>query len=256
MFSSSKKGKDEVAYILTFEEKKVFLGTSISSKIMKEFFSSWDSTTKLTITGGSKRVFSSEEYILPSRPCSNISANIPYRSDLYICLAVWGFAFNIPYLELITLETYNPVSGVTNFVQAVPNPKDSATNFKPSSQEAENYDFLTMSNSAYFLNNHIDPRYKFNPQNLSELGVAKVVLIQNPDIERSGVKPEINPPGFDLQTTRISGYEGGCQVVFGANPVTSASGPSRNLQQVPVKFFTNPLTNIQTNQNCYYHLDS
>ena len=149
-------------------------------------------------------------------------------------------AFNIPYLELITLETYNPVSGVTNFVQAVPNPKDSATNFKPSSQEAENYDFLTMSNSAYFLNNHIDPRYKFNPQNLSELGVAKVVLIQNPDIERSGVKPEINPPGFDLQTTRISGYEGGCQVVFGANPVTSASGPSRNLQQVPVKFFTNP----------------
>lgn len=149
-------------------------------------------------------------------------------------------AFNIPYLELITLETYNPVSGVTDFVQAVPNPKDSATNFKPSSQEAENYDFLTMANSAYFLNNHIDPRYKFNPQNLSAQGVAKVVLIQNPDIERSGVKPEINPPGFDLQTTRISGYAAGCQVVFGANPVTSASGPSRNLQQVPVKFFTNP----------------
>jgi len=166
--------------------------------------------------------------------------NIKMVSVINTNIPIINPAFNIPYLELITLETYNPVSGVTDFVQAVPNPKDSATNFKPSSQEAENYDFLTMSNSAYFLNNHIDPRYKFNPQNLSAQGVAKVVLIQNPDIERSGVKPEINPPGFDLQTTRISGYEKGCRVVFGANPVTLASGPSRNLRQVPVKFFTNP----------------
>ncbi len=58
-------------------------------------------------------------------------------------------AFNIPYLDLITLETYDSVSGITTSVQSVPNPKDSATNFKPSSQEAENYDFLTMSNSRH-----------------------------------------------------------------------------------------------------------
>lgn len=148
-------------------------------------------------------------------------------------------AFNIPYLDLITLETYDSVSGITTSVQSVPNPKDSATNFKPSSQEAENYDFLTMSNSAYFLDNHIDPRYKFNPQAITALSIYKLILVQNPDIQRSGVKPEINPPGFDLQTTRISG-NAGCRVVFGANPVTSASGPSRNLSQVPVKFFTNP----------------
>jgi len=149
-------------------------------------------------------------------------------------------AFNIPYLDLITLEVYNPVSGITASVQSVKKPADSGTNFKANLQEAENYDFLTTSNSAYFLDNHIDPRYKFNPQAITALSIYKLILVQNPDIQRSGVKPEINPPGFDLQTTRISGYEAGCQVVFGANPVTSASGPSRNLSQVPVKFFTNP----------------